>query len=283
MAKHKNSVYGKISEDIASKIKNKQYLPGTALEPERKLMEIYGVERTTVRRALELLVKDGLVVKKTGLGTFVSDGTDIPVSETASSVPAVYVAKKYSRKNLPEAIKIVPNFSSAASEIFDVLSDLGHEKVICIASNAAKFACVCGEAVKRSLYDSDLFTLSGKRSVDDVFVLTWRAVRGAKPTAVIVENETDAKAVMETASRMRISVPEELSVVVLNKNKSSDFSGCYFDISLEKDLLKMLESVPESSIPEMTVLAKPVYENGNTSSEVKRDRVGSGTMSSFLL
>lgn len=283
MAKHKNSVYGKISEDIASKIKNKQYLPGDALEPERKLMEIYGVERTTIRRALEILVSDGLVVKKTGLGTFVSDGTDIPVSKESLSAPMAVNVKKYSRKVLPEAVKITPDYATAASEIFETLSDLGHEKIICIASNPSKFACVCGEAVKRGLYDADLFTLSGKRSVDDIFVLIWRAVRGARPTAVIVENETDAKAVMDTASRMRISVPDELSVTVLNKSESSDFSGCYFDGTYEKQILKMLENVSDNGICEMTVLAKPVYENGSTTSEVKRDRVGSGTMSSFLL
>ncbi len=283
MAKHKNSVYGKISEDIASKIKNKHYLPGNALEPERKLMEIYGVERTTIRRALDLLVKDGLVVKKTGLGTFVSDGTDMPVAEAVSSAPAQAPVKKYTRKNLPEAVKFLPDFSASTLEIFDNLSALGHEKIIGIVSNSSKFASMCGEAAKRGLYDSDLFTLSGKRSVDDVFVLAWRAVRGAKPTAIIVENESDAKAVTETAERMRISVPNELSVMVLNKVKSSEFSGCYFDASLEKEVLKMLENVPDNSIPEMTVLLKPIFEKGNTASQVKRDRVGSGTMSSFLL
>ena len=34
------------------------------LEPERKLMEAYGVERTTVRRALELLVSEGAYCKE---------------------------------------------------------------------------------------------------------------------------------------------------------------------------------------------------------------------------
>ena len=79
MAQHKNSVYRKISEDIADKIKKGEYTAGAMLEPERKLMEAYGVERTTVRRALELLVSEGLIVKKAGLGTFVSDGKSIPV------------------------------------------------------------------------------------------------------------------------------------------------------------------------------------------------------------
>ena len=79
MAQHKNSVYRKISEDISDKIKKGEYAAGAMLEPERKLMEAYGVERTTVRRALELLVSEGLIVKKAGLGTFVSDGKSIPV------------------------------------------------------------------------------------------------------------------------------------------------------------------------------------------------------------
>lgn len=73
MAEHKNSVYKKISEEIAGKIRSGEYPEGSRLEPERKLMELYGVERMTVRRALDVLAKQGLIVKKTGLGSFVSD------------------------------------------------------------------------------------------------------------------------------------------------------------------------------------------------------------------
>ena len=67
MAEHKNSVYRQISEDIAKKIETGKYPVGSMLAPERKLMVEYNTQRTTIRRALELLVKEGLIVKKTKL------------------------------------------------------------------------------------------------------------------------------------------------------------------------------------------------------------------------
>lgn len=44
---------------------------GKALPPERALAEALGVSRDTLRRALELLEKEGLVVRRRGSGTYV--------------------------------------------------------------------------------------------------------------------------------------------------------------------------------------------------------------------
>ena len=280
MAQHKNSVYGKISADIAVKIKNGEYKVGSLLEPERKLMEIYGVERTTIRRALELLVSDGLIVKKAGLGTFISDGKSVPEDKKNITVKTV---KKHSRTTLPEKMKLCFDSVSAASEIFEYLKKNGHEKVMCIMRNASKFSAVCGEAVKCNMYEKDLFTLAGKNKTDDVFVLMWRSLRSPKPTALIVENENDAKLILTTTERMRISVPNELSLIAFEKNEDCDIAGCVCDKVSENKLLKMLENVSDEDICPMTVLANVRFDNTNTVSSVKKDSVGSGSMSSFLL
>lgn len=46
--------------------------PGSRLATEEELITVYGVSRTTVRRAVQSLVEAGLLVKKQGKGTFVS-------------------------------------------------------------------------------------------------------------------------------------------------------------------------------------------------------------------
>jgi GntR family transcriptional regulator len=50
------------------------YAPGTALPKEESLVQLFGVSRATVRRALADLEQEGLVLRKHGLGTFVREG-----------------------------------------------------------------------------------------------------------------------------------------------------------------------------------------------------------------
>lgn len=45
---------------------------GTALPPERSLCERFGVSRVTLRRAVDDLVRDGLLVRRQGSGTYVA-------------------------------------------------------------------------------------------------------------------------------------------------------------------------------------------------------------------
>ena len=65
-------LYRKISEDLRNRIISGEYQNGDSLPSERELSEMFGVERMTVRRALDLLVKDGLIIKKAGYGSRVT-------------------------------------------------------------------------------------------------------------------------------------------------------------------------------------------------------------------
>ena len=69
--KKKTVLYRMIYEDIKGKILQQAYTDGEQLPFERELCDIYEVDRVTVRKALELLVMDGLIEKRPGLGSFV--------------------------------------------------------------------------------------------------------------------------------------------------------------------------------------------------------------------
>lgn len=71
MAKRQNSVYSEIAKNIISKIKSGVYKIDSTLPSERELKEIYSVERTTIRRALEILCDDGYICKKAGIGSVI--------------------------------------------------------------------------------------------------------------------------------------------------------------------------------------------------------------------
>ncbi len=63
--------YKQIADDIRKAILDKKYKPGEQLALEREMCKTYGVSRITIKRAIDELVKSGLVVKRRGSGTFV--------------------------------------------------------------------------------------------------------------------------------------------------------------------------------------------------------------------
>ena len=58
---------------LKQEIRNGEYKPGEPLPPEHMIESRFGISRTTVRRALELLARDGYVDAKQGCGTKVLD------------------------------------------------------------------------------------------------------------------------------------------------------------------------------------------------------------------
>lgn len=68
---NKTFLYKKVYQDLKERIQNGEYLRDALLPSEREIGETYQVDRTTVRKSLQLLVDDGLVEKRAGKGTVV--------------------------------------------------------------------------------------------------------------------------------------------------------------------------------------------------------------------
>jgi len=66
-------LYLQIRNDIAGRIESGELEPGTRLESEPELTRSYGVGRPTVRQAIDLLRREGLVATIRGSGTFVAN------------------------------------------------------------------------------------------------------------------------------------------------------------------------------------------------------------------
>lgn len=64
----------RLSEQLRAQIVEGALKPGQQLPGEMELAEQHGVSRTTVRRALDTLTQERLVVRQQGRGTFVADG-----------------------------------------------------------------------------------------------------------------------------------------------------------------------------------------------------------------
>ena len=64
-------LYHQLKELLSQRIESGEWAPGDRLPTEAEFSAQFGVSRVTVRQALQLLVNQGLVERKQGLGTFV--------------------------------------------------------------------------------------------------------------------------------------------------------------------------------------------------------------------
>ena len=71
-------LYLQLKNTLLTRIDNGELLPGERLESERDLAEKYGVNRQTVRSAVNVLIEDGVLVKVPNKGTYVAKQIDKP-------------------------------------------------------------------------------------------------------------------------------------------------------------------------------------------------------------
>ena len=94
-------MYRTIYRDLLRKIRSGEFRCGDRLPTEKQLCEAFAVSRITVRHAMEMLVRDGVVTRIKGKGTFVAPGP---------------VGREVPGPNAPARRQIglvVPNFSDA--------------------------------------------------------------------------------------------------------------------------------------------------------------------------
>lgn len=76
--------YQEIADDLRQRIIDKLYLQGEQLPLEKEMCKMYGVSRITVKKAVDRLVHDGLVIKRRGAGTFVKSVNDQAIKELST-------------------------------------------------------------------------------------------------------------------------------------------------------------------------------------------------------
>jgi GntR family transcriptional regulator len=106
-------LYFQVVQHIEEAIRSGKLKPGAALPTEERLGEQFGVSRITIRRALEHLLADRLVVRRRGVGTFVAEPSTSQkaVSMVGSLHDALHYVRglRYSRlskKQMPASAKV---------------------------------------------------------------------------------------------------------------------------------------------------------------------------------
>ena len=68
----KKPLYVQLADRLRNRIMNEEYKYGQVFPPERELERIYGIDRKTVRKSLNILEKEGLLFRIQGKGTYVN-------------------------------------------------------------------------------------------------------------------------------------------------------------------------------------------------------------------
>jgi GntR family transcriptional regulator len=85
--------YRLIADQLRSRIINQRLGAGDSLPSESQLREEFGVSRTTIRRALDLLRAEGLVVREPGVGSRVVDLVMLWPGDRLTSSGPVWVTR----------------------------------------------------------------------------------------------------------------------------------------------------------------------------------------------
>ena len=80
------SLYKQLSRSLNSAIQEGVLKPGDSLMPERDLASNLKMSRITVRKAIDQLVEIGMLIKRQGAGTIVSENVDLVLLKNLSSL-----------------------------------------------------------------------------------------------------------------------------------------------------------------------------------------------------
>jgi GntR family transcriptional regulator len=67
-------LYRQLADQLQEQIRCSNFAPGSRIPSEHQLAAEHGIGRPTVRQAIDLLVRKGLLTRRRGAGTFVRDG-----------------------------------------------------------------------------------------------------------------------------------------------------------------------------------------------------------------
>jgi len=111
-------LYYQLAQDLRTQITSKKLKPGDPLPTEERLCEQYAVSRITVRRAVDDLINENLVVRRRGVGTFVGSAqTTRSVSLVGSLYEALSYPKGISIEVLRRNVNPTPNWVAETLQI----------------------------------------------------------------------------------------------------------------------------------------------------------------------
>lgn len=146
-----NPLYLQVKEALLRRVIGGGYGPGNLIPSEARLAEDFGTSISTVRQALSILVAEGVLTKKQGKGTFVSDRkveisllSWIPETRRGEELLADLVAR-FQDKNPSIQVNVIPTtYTHARDELVRLVSNGNAPDVAQIVSHWTSYFASMG-------------------------------------------------------------------------------------------------------------------------------------------
>ena len=126
-----------IRDDVVRRV----YAPESAIPSERELMQKHGVSRTTVRRAIQLLVNEGVVVTRPGSGTYVRKAeSDLQLTRSSSGKVLCLIIPTFSNPLYAEVIDGIER--AARGSGYDLITS---QSDYLVASENSRLSAMAGD------------------------------------------------------------------------------------------------------------------------------------------
>ncbi|WP_105614030.1 GntR family transcriptional regulator [Vallitalea okinawensis] len=111
MAQVKKPLYLQIIEYVKNKIESNEWKQGDQLPTEIELAEKFNVSRITTKRAMEELARDGIIYRKKGRGSFVSENSSVlRATHNQSKIVSIIIPYQKNREEMLDYIKGATDF-----------------------------------------------------------------------------------------------------------------------------------------------------------------------------
>lgn len=108
----RTQLYFQLYDILLEKITSGAYKPGELMPTENDLILTYGISRVTVRKAMDMLMNDGLIIKKRGYGTCVQPKK---VEQTMKRV--LHFSEEMQKKGYTSSTNMLSNEMLPASKL----------------------------------------------------------------------------------------------------------------------------------------------------------------------
>ncbi len=187
-------LYAQLKEIIVTMIERNELKPGDQIPTEKYLTIKYGISRITVRKAVEELVEDDILVRKQGKGTFVA----FPKIER-ELITVNSFSKRMSQKGFVPGSKVLSKELITATPTIQKYLKIGPEQEV-IAIHRLRFLDQEPVAIEKSYlaYDSYPLVLEANINIGSLYKFLEKEYnvypeKSEKTLEIIKCNEIEAK------------------------------------------------------------------------------------------